>query len=201
MHSKSIHSASKTSGLSAGFTLVELMVVVAIMLIITTTILIQSSKSRQGLELLNIAYDVALTVREAQLYGIAVRETSDVASNLFDNFGASYGVYVSTNDPSVIKIFADKDKNNRYTAGAGEELKGSLKLKNNYVVKNICSGTSCPSPATLDIQFIRPNPEAIITFNGSTVQSAFIEIGSSDSLFTERVNIYQNGQISVGDDS
>src|SRR3989338_7579467 len=64
-----------------GFTLVELLVTLSLFVVLTTIVLFSQSKFNGSILLTNLAYDVAITVRQAQTYGVNVRETS---SGVFD---------------------------------------------------------------------------------------------------------------------
>ena len=63
-------------GRRRGFTLIELLVVVAIIVVITGLILANSNKFGGQTMLQNLSYDIALSLREAQVYGISVRSNS-----------------------------------------------------------------------------------------------------------------------------
>ncbi|MBI2004934.1 prepilin-type N-terminal cleavage/methylation domain-containing protein [Patescibacteria group bacterium] len=58
--------------LPGGFTLVELLVVVSIMLIITSTLLLQQRKFNSATLMRTLAYNIALSIRQAQVYGTSV---------------------------------------------------------------------------------------------------------------------------------
>ena len=56
-----------------GFTLIEMMVSVGIFALITTLIMVSGRSFGGSVLLTNLAYDVALSVRRAQTFGINVR--------------------------------------------------------------------------------------------------------------------------------
>lgn len=200
-----IHYARRT--LSSGFTLIELLVVSAIIVIVSGLILAQHNLFGGRVQLQNFAYDLALSVRQAQSYGIAVRRFSTAT------FNAGYGLHFDTTSPTTYVLFADLalpatgmyDPNH-----SPSELVQSNSITRGYVISQICvtpqSGSeSCtPSiPTSLDVFFIRPEPDAWISNNSSCLlnrslcaQQARIVIRSPQGD-TMNVIIASNGQISV----
>jgi len=189
--------SSKKTG---GFTLIELMVSMAIITIITSVVLVNHNRFNGTIFLGNLAYDVALSVREAQIYGLSVREFGG-------SFNIGYGVHFDVATPKSFFIFADIDRNQRYTASTDSVVETLTVTRGNSISK-FCATTFGISPVekctdssaplgTLDIAFNRPNPEAVITDNlGIGYTSAKI-IVSSDEGDTRSVVIEGTGQISV----
>ncbi len=181
----------------AGFTLIELIVVSAIIIVITTFILFQQSKFNSSTLLRSLAYSIALSVRQAQVYGTSVRESS-LGSNIFS---AGYGIHIPSagvSSADTYYIFSDLDGNGKYDVG--EELP-LFKLGKGYMINNICGviGTSCTTVSKLTIFFRRPNPEAFISDNVASdmYPAAFIQVKSTGNSDTRSVKISNTGQISV----
>jgi prepilin-type N-terminal cleavage/methylation domain-containing protein len=86
--------------LNRGFTLVELLVTITMFVIITGVVLVNSNKFDSTVLLHNFAYDVALTVKQAQSYGVNVRESSVIGVSNSSLFNYGYGVYFNT-DPTL----------------------------------------------------------------------------------------------------
>lgn len=182
-----------------GFTLIELLVVMSIMIVITAVFLVRNSQFNSAILLRSLAYEVALSIREAQVYGVGVREVS-AGSN---NFTAGYGVYFSSDAPTDYVLFADLDKNGLY--GAGDTIMQSFAVRNGFTVARICAvtttGVSQCSPAditSLVVSFKRPNPEALIKTNvaGYSYASASITVSSPNGS-TRTVTIGTAGEIEV----
>jgi len=76
------------------FTLVELMVSVGIFLMMTGLVVAKYGNFNQSVLLTNLAYDVALTIRTAQTYGLSVRNND--LSNSSSDFQSGYGVHLDT---------------------------------------------------------------------------------------------------------
>lgn len=100
---ESIHSHNESPhAISAGFTLIELLVVLAIIGIISVVALNSQSSFNKTLILANTAYDIALTIRSAQTFGIGSRAvTGTTIAN------AGYGVYFEAATPGSFVLFAD----------------------------------------------------------------------------------------------
>ncbi len=195
--------------LSRGFTLIELIVVIAIFALITSIALFNQGKLNSTLLVTNLAYEVALAVRESQTYGVGVR--SDGTSG---NFEGGYGISFDITRPTEILFFTDKDKNHLADAG---EIVSRLIIQNqrgNKIVA-LCrgtAGTTCSSVGgsphqvgILNIIFRRPNPEAIFLSypvgGGSESDNAegpaYIVVNTPEGDNCRVVVVEQTGQISV----
>jgi len=89
-----------SSSFNKGFTLVEMLVVVSIIVIISTVVMINFPQYSAHQQLQLAAQDVLTTIRETQLYGIAVRGET-VGSQIVYK---SQGIYIDPDfilDPSV----------------------------------------------------------------------------------------------------
>jgi hypothetical protein len=171
------------------------MVVSGILVVITTIILANYSQFGGAVTLRNLAYEVALSVREAQTYGISVRRFGD------DVFSAGYGVHVRESSPTTYILYADTIENGYYDAGETVE---SFSLGSGFIIQDICivpagSETENCNVERLDVIFERPEPDAKIRFNDGTLlnQRARIVLqaprGELISILVEAT-----GQISVG---
>ena len=180
----------------SGFTLVELLVSVAIFTLITTTAVFNNAQFNGNVLLTNLAYEVALSVRQAQFYGITVKQSS---TNTFD---AGYGIHFDTATPAAYILFEDKPTPDK-TYTANEALETYTLRKGNTISKVCVTNVSrtCLSPgSTVDITFIRPNPDAYIRYQGSFYSQA--EICVSSPLGNKRkVVVESTGQISVATDA
>ena len=174
---------NKDSPWKRGFTLIELLVVISIMVIVTSVILVRQSRFDSSTVLRSLAYSVALSVRQAQIYGSSVLGTS-TPSSLYcvgGNYSASgvcyagaYGINFSIADPQHYYLFADLDNNgcrsgDNYTCSgagtAGAEDVNVFTLGSNYEISNLCvlyggntyCSATCPTPVPLGGSSCSPN--------------------------------------------
>ncbi|HJL55718.1 MAG: prepilin-type N-terminal cleavage/methylation domain-containing protein [Candidatus Pacebacteria bacterium] len=182
-----------------GFSLVELIVAVAIFLIITSIILVKHSEFSGTLLIENLAYDIALSVRKAQVFGLSVREFT-AGSN---EFNVGYGVHFDSASNNTYIFFADRNRNEKYDDSS--EILEIFTLRKGNIVSEFCgtlsNGTEKCSPSDisfLDIVFERPNPDAIIKSNLSGDEYASSKITVTSPQGTQwNINIVLTGQISV----
>ncbi len=204
-----------------GFSLVEMMVVLAIIGFVTLVTVVGQTTFNRTLLLTESAYSVALTLRESQSYGLG--------SKYFQGYtNAGYGVHFDAGTPTSYIQFADVLKNVYVVAsgcptgtagypdakpgncmydGAGELVQQYL-IGQNYKISNICGvqagvGQVCSAtyPAeTIDIVFARPNTNAIITGYVNSAEIPFTQgiIHLTSPQGAERcIVVTQLGQVSV----
>jgi prepilin-type N-terminal cleavage/methylation domain-containing protein len=212
--------AKRPSG-RRGFGLIELVVSLALMVIITATILLGYNRFGDNVLLTNLAYDIALTVRQAQSYGISVKELINAGSGTFN---AGYGVRFGSDSAKSFLLFADSDNSGQCVGSTVGDCRVSGELVKIYQIERanrlskICAGLiSAPAGGSseecydftaksgpigfLDIVFTRPNPDARIRTNlnsdGSNRYSyAKIYVNSPGNV-NKDVKIYFTGQITV----
>lgn len=157
-----------------GFTVIELVVVTAILILITSLVLANYNRFGGKILLENLAYDVALSLRQAQVYGISVHQFGS------GNFGLGYGVHFAKSSPTSYVLFADAiSKNGLYDgcpSQASCELIESTDIQRGYFISQLCvpeqtdiaTCMSTPSAqvSSLDILFKRPDPDACISKDG-----------------------------------
>ncbi len=154
-----------------GYTLVELLVTLSIAMLLLGVISYNYGTFNDNIALSGSGQEVAIAIREAQVYGVNVREVSVGGGQ----FNSAYGIYVnpSANSTNYI-VFADTNKNKKYDNG--EQIE-SFNLRNGVKFSALCNGVSCPlaCATSLSITFLRPNPDADINFvdnNGSICSSS-----------------------------
>ena len=114
----------------------------AIIVVITTLVLVDNNKFGGEVILENLAYDVALSVRQTQVYGIAVERFgtncsgTDSASSCFN---AGYGMYFSLSSPSTYILFADESGTGIYNPSVTpSEIVESDSLDQGYAITGLC---------------------------------------------------------------
>ena len=196
-----------------GFTLVELLVTLSLFVVLTTIVIFSQSKFNGSILLTNLAYDVALTVRQAQTYGVNVRE--DVKeTKIAEKFQHAYGVHFDTknNHDKEFILFSDSNNSGKYN-GNWDCKSSSDSCVNSYSIKRgnyissifiISSDTGCSSVDggcsvdKLDITFLRPDPNARFDSpSKNNITEAKIIISSANGD-TRNVVVNSTGQISIG---
>jgi prepilin-type N-terminal cleavage/methylation domain-containing protein len=140
-----------------GFTLVELMVTVGIFVFMTALLMAKYNDFYSGIIFKNMAYDIAITIRQAQSYGISVKvDTLDSNS-----FNKAYGVHFSSTYPAKFSLHSYYKNGDIYTK---DSLEKSYNLKFGAIInrRGVGDGPIYYGMKSLDIVFQRPNPEAII---------------------------------------
>ena len=154
----------KDTRTQAGFTLIELLVVTSILIIITGLMLVNHSQFGGKILLQNLAYDVALSIRQAQVYGISVRQFGS------GNFGVAYGMHFAVSSPKTYELFGDGNGNGLWDAE--ENVSPSpYDISRGYYIDKLCAPAGadsevCTAVNRLDVVFKRPEPDAFIGANG-----------------------------------
>lgn len=179
----------------SGFTLVELLVSIAIFTLITTIAVFNHAQFNSSILLTDLAYEAALTIRQAQVYGITVRQSST------NGYDSGYGVHFQTNDPTTYKLFEDMPTPNHIcdSTECSSPIESYTIQKGNQVTR-LCADGDC-TKTSLDISFIRPNPDAFITANGvGTLYNEAVICLKSPQGIARRAIVESTGQISVDND-
>ncbi len=190
----------RTVCFSRGFTLYELLISFAVISIIAGIVLYNHKRFETDIEVTNLAYRMAIEIRQAQVYGISVRQHAGAGLLGFD---VSYGVHFETDVNDSFILFADGDGNGLYNPAvfegsvdcptdSGSECVEKFSIGRNNKIIGWCgvlwSNTTdvsqqCFVPGSgtdyrfFDIKFKRPNPDAIFSwYKGS------YEEGSTSSL-------------------
>jgi prepilin-type N-terminal cleavage/methylation domain-containing protein len=164
-----------------GFTLVELMISIAIFLLLSTILVANYPETITRLTLANTNQNISLLLREAQVRGSAIDSVNSTRGG--------YGVYVSASSPSSLVLFGDTvdlsiERPYGIPIGNGifdmvpiNETVTAVTLPDRYLVRKLCVGTGVPFECgdshdppidSLTITYIRPNPMPVIYVNGTT---------------------------------
>jgi len=208
---------------SKGFTLVEVMVSAAIIIVIASVVVYNHQKFDNNLELSNVSYRIASAIREAQVYGI-----SSSGSSTSESFRTSYGIHIGLDGSDNFILFNDISNNGKYresglssleyvdcvpvTTSGGECLEKVSFGRGIFIesVAKLSGGvwttyTSSSGDIFLDILFKRPNPDATINIydgyqSGSScgISCNTVAVCLSSSQGEKRqVVVSSAGQISV----
>lgn len=200
--------------LVSGFSLIELMVVIGIFALLSGVIFSNYGKFNVKASLDNLTHQVALVIRQAQVYGISVAQKNQ----------KGYGVYFSTATPADQTTFIlFNDRHGLFSPNsASDKLYNDENLSCNSIYPNdeciekisIQSGDKvlqicgvgvdegfCENLPNLHIVFTRPNPDASLiaicpSGNFSNFSHARI-ILQSPSGDKKSVVVWTTGQIAV----
>lgn len=196
-----------------GFTVVELLVCVAIMIIILGITLSGGPQAIMKVTLSDNTYNTELMLREAQLQGSAI--------NSVGNLYGGVGVYFNLASSSQVLKFKDiivpdvtrpiGIGNGLYEQTPTDEKEVVFKLSNNHKVGKLCVATGVaafvcndevgPPIKTLTVSFNRPKQTAHIYINDATTTdftSACIQLDSFRSPlpgYVRSILVYRSGMI------
>lgn len=180
----------------SGFTIVELLVTLTIVVLVTGIIMIRYSSFNSSVLLSGQAYLTAFDIREAQALAVSVRGNQS-------EFREEYGMYFAASSPTEYLIFQDDDSNGAHLPAryhVGEEL-GTYKVDSRFSITNICvvsGGSQTCGIDDLAISFRRPDFDAsFYSTEAANITAAEIVFGNPNSTITRSVVIYASGQISV----
>lgn len=198
-----------------GFTLVELLMCLGIMILMTGILMWKYPDSTMKMNLLNDTHSLALLIREAQVRGSSVDSLAGTVGG--------YGVFIDLATSSKAVLFKDRVDptiSSIYGLGIGnglyesvpsnytkDEYKSALTLQPRYIFKKlcvqnpldvtkfICGDDHSPHINSLVMSFNRPSAVAHIYINNSSTTeyaSACIELNSPNA---SRPGIVLNGHI------
>ena len=192
-----------------GFTIIEMVVVVGIFALLSGVIFSGFNDFSVKASLDNLTHQVALIIREAQVYGISVSQSSP---QQFKGYGAYFSVETPGNHKNFF-IFNDKNQNETYDSGVGSPCDGSdeciekVSIKTGDMVEKIRAREKTDILNTLSLKevhivFTRPNPDANILgidlSNNQFDNLADVEIYLISPRGAEkRVVVWSTGQIAV----
>ncbi|MDO8408098.1 MAG: hypothetical protein Q7S95_02585 [bacterium] len=167
-----------------------MLIVIGIIIIISAIVISSQGSFNRSILLANTAYDVALSIRHAETYGLSSRIAGISVS-------IGYGIDVTRASPTTFTFFADsypapstlsvchpttdaatpdaKPGDCAYDA-LQDEIVTAYTLGNGITISDFCAKTSgswaCAtsngsSLTSLDIVFSRPNPTPFMSVNGS----------------------------------
>ncbi|MEK7136419.1 MAG: prepilin-type N-terminal cleavage/methylation domain-containing protein [Patescibacteria group bacterium] len=188
-----------TPSYSTGFTMLEMMVVMAIVLGITAIVIayIPQFRDRSNLDLL--AQEVAINIRGAQVYASGGR-----VGNFINNEIPSYGVHFDLSNRGQFFIFENRGEPVFDPEEGDVRIESdTFNLRGIEVVRLALSeGGPIENNATLDLVYTRPRLEAKICLTRSgapvcDIQELGIVIQAVRSGNLKGIRVRANGQIGV----
>lgn len=214
------HFLKKKSVSLQGFTLVELLVSLGIIAMITSVVVYNQNAFTDDVALMNTASEIALQIREAQTYGVSVREFSPGTQEFDVAYGVSFTITSGGASNNSYIYFADRNlpsgpQDGYYTSavagacqpGSTSECLGRLYISRGNTIFNLCailSGGNCTTLDRADITFLRPYPNARfalfnnggLPYSPASLQGVRITLRSPGGK-TTNINVYTTGQVSI----
>ena len=208
-----------------GFTLIEMLVVVAIIGVLLSVVTVSRGSFNRSLLLTDTAYTVALSVRSTQTLGLSSKQFNAVPN-------AGFGIHFGS-DPKVYTQFADITRGSvdtsswcyQGTTGLPDAKPGDClfdttslteqvqqyNLTNGFSIKKICAYgptaalIACSNGSlgltAIDVVYQRPNTTAFLsaTINNTPtpISSACVELQPPGSDAVRGIKITQLGSVSV----
>jgi prepilin-type N-terminal cleavage/methylation domain-containing protein len=204
-----------------GFTLVELLVGIAVMTIILGVTLSGGPQAIMRITLANNTYETELTIREAQIEGSAINSVNGTfggAGVFFDRATSSKTLkFKDIIDPTITRAIGIG--NGLYDSSPVDEKVVVLTTSNNHRIGKLCVASSTHTTLwcndaiptvpikTLTISFTRPKQNANIYINGTTTYDgvnvadyteACIQFDSRRSPepgYVKSIRVYQSGMV------
>ncbi|HEY9584162.1 MAG TPA: prepilin-type N-terminal cleavage/methylation domain-containing protein [Candidatus Paceibacterota bacterium] len=99
-----------------GFTIIEILTVIAILVLITAAMLSSNNFFGANLLLTNLAYDVSSTIREAQFYGLSKKNwLEDLTTEMItqnEGFDTGYGIRFGNDNSKAFGMFYETGPSN-----------------------------------------------------------------------------------------
>lgn len=166
---------------TAGFTIAELLVSLSIVVIVSTIVLARYSSFNSAILLKSQAFELALTIREAQLLAVSAQGSAG-------NFRSSFGVFLSSvgGAKQQYVLFRDADGDG---FSEGDVVIEAGQLDDRFSVRGFTSednggGVDVSDDGELSIVFTRPNFDASFYDGAGTAltdEVVYIELVAGES--------------------
>jgi len=187
-----------------GFTIIEMLVTLSIVVIATGLVMLKYASFNSSVLLNNQAYAIGFDIRETQSISISVRGAGG-------EFRQEYGMYFDISTPNQYQLFQDIGDTKPVQYDDGEEIGDPVIIDPRYTIVDICGTTltnpivrHCYSegdgyPANVSVAFARPDFEAVM-YGDNMGQLSVAEItiaGDIDSTFSKTILVSNTGQITI----
>ncbi len=195
-----------------GFTLTELLLVLVVISVVTFMVRPNKTDFERSFFLTNQAYDIALAVREAQVYATNIRPDG---VDYYVGYGVHFSI-ASASDALKFTLFTDKSSANHFfnvTDGVLKvyTLQGGNKITAICTVSKSNPAGGCTARTALDVTFYRPSSLAClgglfplspssrrteICIEETDVAEARVTLTALDGT-AKQIRFYSSGQISI----
>ena len=171
-----------------GFTLVELMVSVAVVGILSASVLIGWRPARAMFHLRHAAFQVAGDLRRTQQLSLSTHQFN--CQTLPPENYTGFGLYINTSTPTSYQVFENCSSDN-HTWDSGE-TKETLYFPKGVIIQGLKKGGT--SVSSLSILFVPPNPDTYIDETSSGTEA---EITLTNGASTAVIKINNSGRIEI----
>lgn len=204
-----------------GFSIIELIITVSIMMIVTSAVLFRQSKFSSDILITNMAYEVALSIREASVLGLSSQASSTIPYNT--GYGVHFAPGVDGVSPTSFINFVDISSRSldapiydgdmsdffNYFYDGGDAIDKNVDLTQGQSILGYCayytSWECFPANPEMEMSIVyaRPNPDAHIRVgsdgspDGVSYSEARIVVQSGLGDKCRTVVVSASGQISV----
>ncbi len=201
-----------------GFSLVELIIAVAIFVTLSATFLFNYGSFDRRVTVDILAHQIAEWIHDSQVSAMSIRRAGTDQTKF-----PGYGLHFDLATPNKFIYFADLDGNRSYAPLSGNQQCGDpsleceqiITLLQGNIVSALCGnvssgGTSVPCASaipgnpslyttnTVDVVFARPNPFDATLFGDATTAYSQVEITvSSPKGYRHTITVWTTGQVSV----
>lgn len=205
MFSRYLASSKLPPGVQAGFSLIELMVSIGIVVLVLTVVVTNQGAFNGAVLLRSQAYELALAVREMQTSAVSAQ--ADTAGNFY----SVLGVHLDTDsgENNRYTLFSDENDNGFFDDAATDAVIETTGLDARFEISAIrrSDGAGLGAGNDVSVTFERPNFDARFTTSASggfdSYNSIQIDIrpvgatGTSCPADVRTVEITSTGQIAV----
>lgn len=165
---------SRSRSIVRGFTLIELLISAAIITIISSVVIFRFNSFDSTTLLKGLAYEIAMSIREAQLYSVNGVDDGDGTGYKYP-----YGMTFDSSTPTQYTFFryvdSDTSVRPRYNGDAEDIL--TFQIGRSMEIVDLCveaAAMDC-NITSLDISFRRPEFQALFHAGGYSGSDASIE--------------------------
>lgn len=176
---------------TAGFSIVELMITISIIVLVTGLVLARYSSFNNSVLLQAQAFEIGFDIRQAQQTAISVQAAENASRN-------GFGIHFDTNHPNRYIFFEDENNNGVFDDGTGiedDETINAFLIDTRFEIVDIRTGSgSMTSRNEASITYRRPNFDGRIHPNGEIVE---IDIATGPDAPVRTIRVTQTGQITI----
>ncbi|UZE93273.1 MAG: hypothetical protein IB617_00260 [Candidatus Nealsonbacteria bacterium] len=178
---------------SAGFTLLEILTVVFIVVTMTSLVMVNQRESQKKFTLRTAAHQLAQDVRRAQEMAMSARECPECGGGIPPN----YGIFLDKSSNNQYIIYADTDpaEGDEFYTSSSDTIIETIELEEGVVIEDINT-----SSYLVSVNYKPPDPKITIKYQelGGEINSVIITLAlESDSSETKTITINNVGLIDI----